>query len=130
MRKKIITALIVFTAVAGPAGAKDSTAAQKPAQTLNESKEAKQPAAPAAKMSKEEAEKIALQAVGGGIVFDSELMQEKGRLIYSFDISQKKLIKDVKVDAQTGAVVSTTTETVEHERQEQKEEKEHAAKSK
>jgi uncharacterized membrane protein YkoI len=71
-----------------------------------------------AKISKRAAEKEALKAVGGGTIFDSELEREDGKIIYSFDISQKKLIKEVHVDAVTGKVLSVKSEEAKHEVQE------------
>ena len=66
-----------------------------------------------AKVSKEAASVAALAKVPGGTVKDGELEKEKGRLIWSFDISQPGTtdIKEVAVDATTGAVLDVVTET-------------------
>jgi len=50
----------------------------------------------------------------------SELEKEHGKLIWSFDIAQvgSKNITEVQVDAKTGKIVSTKTETPDKERQE------------
>ena len=66
-----------------------------------------------AKVSKEAASAAALAKVPGGTVKDGELEQEKGKLIWSFDISQPGTtdIKEVAVDATTGAVLDVVTET-------------------
>ena len=68
---------------------------------------------PAAKISKETAMATALAKVPGGTIKDGELEKEKGKLIWSFDISipDSKDIKEVAVDALTGDVVSVDTET-------------------
>src|SRR4051794_13409561 len=65
------------------------------------------------KISKAEAKKIALAKVPGGKIKEAELEDEKGKLIWSFDIATKgtKNITEVQVDAVTGAVVSVATET-------------------
>jgi len=79
-----------------------------------------------AKVSKEQAEKTALAKVPGGTIKEGELEKEKGKLIWSFDISTPNStdIKEVQVDAITGAVVSVTTESAVAEAKEKKKEKE------
>ena len=49
----------------------------------------------------------------GGTVKDGELEREKGKLIWSFDVTvpDSKDIKEVAVDALTGEVVAVDTET-------------------
>lgn len=66
-----------------------------------------------AKVSRADAEKSALAKVPGGTIKDGELEKEKGKLIWSFDISipDSKNIKEVAVDAISGAVLSVETET-------------------
>ena len=66
-----------------------------------------------AKVSKADATKTALAKVPGGRVKEVELEEEKGKLIWSFDIAVKgsKNIQEVAVDAMTGEVVSVETET-------------------
>ena len=66
-----------------------------------------------AKISRADAEKTALAKVPGGKIKDGELEEEKGKLIWSFDIATEgtKDIKEVAVDAVTGEVVSVDTET-------------------
>jgi uncharacterized membrane protein YkoI len=67
-----------------------------------------------AKVSKAQAEQIALAKVPNGTVKDSELEKEKGKLIWSlaFTIPDSKDIKEVNVDAITGDVVGDVeTET-------------------
>jgi hypothetical protein len=66
-----------------------------------------------AKISKETAQASALAKVPGGTVKDGELEKEKGKWIWSFDISQPGTadIKEVAVDAMTGDVLAVETET-------------------
>jgi Peptidase propeptide and YPEB domain len=82
-----------------------------------------------AKISREAAQQTALAKVPGGTVKDGELEKEKGKLIWSFDITtpSSKDIAEVAVDAITGAVVAVDIETPE---QQAKEAAEDAAKSK
>jgi uncharacterized membrane protein YkoI len=66
-----------------------------------------------AKVTEAGAQKTALARVPGGSVKSSELEKERGKLIWSFDISTPKSrnITEVQVDAKTGKIVSTQTET-------------------
>jgi len=75
-----------------------------------------------AKVSKADAEKTALAKVPGGTIKEGELEKEKGRLIWSFDISisDSKDIKEVQVDAITGEVISVETESAASEAKEKK----------
>jgi hypothetical protein len=88
-----------------------------------EKKEAKLQAE--AKVSRADAEKTALAKVPGGTVKEGELEKEKGKLIWSFDISipDSKDIKEVQVDAITGEVVSVEMETAAAEAKEKKKDK-------
>src|SRR5947199_10875369 len=78
-----------------------------------------------AKVSRADAEKTALAKVPGGTIKEGELEKEKGKLIWSFDISipDSKDIKEVQVDAITGEVVSVETERAAAEAKEKKGEK-------
>lgn len=64
-----------------------------------------------AKVSKEHATKTALEQVKGGTIQSSELEKEEGKLIWSFDIKSGNEMKEVWIDATTGAVVNTETES-------------------
>jgi len=66
-----------------------------------------------AKITQEDAEKTALAKISGGKVESSELENEHGKLIWSFDISVPNSVNiaEVQVDAKTGKVVSNKTET-------------------
>src|SRR5258706_13343642 len=76
-----------------------------------------------AKVSRAEAEKIALARVPNGIVKEAELEKEHGRLIWSFDIATpgSKEITEIHVDAITSEVIATEKESEEHEKKEHKE---------
>jgi uncharacterized membrane protein YkoI len=76
-----------------------------------------------AKISKEEATKIVLETVKGGTIAGSELEKEEGKLVWSFDVKSDSVIKEVWVDAATGAVIKTETESARNEKEEQISEK-------
>ena len=78
-----------------------------------------------AKVSKADAEKIALEKVPGGTIKEGELEKEKGKLIWSFDVSTPgtKDITEVHVDAISGAVIAVDKETAKDEAKEKKKEK-------
>src|SRR5436305_13571607 len=95
-----------MTAAALTAGASLTAAAPK---TLQESQE-QQRLARAAKITKEQAQEIAIKRAPGNVE-SAELEREHGKLVYSFDIRNSKgTITEVQVSAITGKVVS-----VEHE---------------
>ncbi len=75
-----------------------------------------------AKLSKTDAEKIALTRTPGGTVKESELEKEHGRLVWSFDIATPGTndITEVQVDAVTGQIVSVEIETPAKQRAEKK----------
>jgi len=87
---------------------------------------------PAAKISKETAMATALAKVPGGTIKDGELEKEKGKWIWSFDISipGSADIKEVAVDAMTGAVLDVATETPADQAKEAAEDAAAAAKKK
>src|SRR6266853_520623 len=66
-----------------------------------------------AKVTKAEAEKIALAQAPNGTIKEGELEKEKGRLIWSFDIARpdSKDITEVQVDARNGQVVAVEKKT-------------------
>ena len=61
-----------------------------------------------AKISKEDAEEIAMSKVPDGTIKESELEKEKGHLQWSFDMARpgQKDITEVNIDAITGAVLN------------------------
>ena len=76
------------------------------------------------KIAKADAERTALsKAAAGGKVQSSELEEEKGKLVWSFDIETPgtKDITEVLVDATTGEVVSVENETPEQQAKEKAE---------
>jgi hypothetical protein len=76
-----------------------------------------------AKISKADAQATALAQVPNGVVKDSELEKEDGKLIWSFDIATpgSKDITEVAVDAITGKVLSAEKETPEQQTKEKEE---------
>lgn len=76
-----------------------------------------------ARISREQALQIALTKAPGGTLKSGELEEEKGKLIWSFDISvpTSKDITEVSVDAITGDVISVEQETPAQEEKEKKE---------
>lgn len=65
-----------------------------------------------AKVKQSEAKKIALQQVPSGSIKSAEIENEKGHLVWSFDISKPgtRNITEVLVDAKTGKIVSISKE--------------------
>ena len=131
---------VVALAIAA-ATATASAAAQQPAAPKSMAKpEAKQTAKPEAKsvakedqaalrnqakVTEEAAKATALAAVPGASVKSSELENEKGKLIWSFDLTipGKKGIEEVNVDAMTGKVIAKEHEDAKAEKAEAKAEK-------
>ena len=75
-----------------------------------------------AKITEAQAKSTALAKVPNGTVKSSELEREKGKLVWSFDISQPsaKGVTEIQVDAITGKIVSLKTETPAQEAKEAK----------
>jgi uncharacterized membrane protein YkoI len=78
-----------------------------------------------ARVSKADAQATALAQVPNGTIKEAELEKEKGKLIWSFDVStpDTKDITEVNVDALTGSVVSKEMEKAADEAKEAKSEK-------
>jgi uncharacterized membrane protein YkoI len=76
-----------------------------------------------AKITKAEAQKIALDKVPGGTIKEGDIEKEKGKLLWSFDIATPgtKDITEVQVDAMTGAVLDIAKETAAEQEKEKKE---------
>ena len=76
-----------------------------------------------AKITEEQATAIALQRVPGATVKDKELEDEKGKVIWSFDLATAGSadITEVAVDAMTGAVVEVKKETPKDQKKESQE---------
>jgi len=66
-----------------------------------------------ARISRAEAEKIALAKVPGGTIKEGGIEKEKGKVIWSFDIATLDSvdITEVNIDSQTGEVVAIEKET-------------------
>src|ERR1700682_4552973 len=66
-----------------------------------------------AKVTQAAAEKTALAKVPNGKIKSGELERERGKLVWSFDISMphSKNITEVQVDAKTGKIVAVEVET-------------------
>ena len=67
-----------------------------------------------AKITKAEAEQIALAKVSHGLVKSAEIEKEKGHLVWSLDIARPgtRDITEILVDAKTGKIISTQTESL------------------
>ncbi len=78
-----------------------------------------------ANISQAQATKTALTKVLHGVIKSSELEQEHGRLIWSFDIAKprSKNIAEVNIDAKTGKIVAVNIETPAKEKREAKAER-------
>ena len=63
-----------------------------------------------AKISAESARQTALSKFPGGQITESEIEEEDGRLIYSFDLEVNGEKAEVEIDAVTGEVVSAGIE--------------------
>ena len=100
MHMKIIPALAVVSLVLVSTWTADAAPADKEL-------------AKEAKITRSQAEHIALSKAPKGKVSSAELEREHGHLIWSFDITQSgtRDIKEVQVDAKTGKIVSMQTET-------------------
>ena len=82
-----------------------------------------------AKITMEQARKIALAKVKDGKIESGELEREHGKLIYSFDIKSPKGVTEVNVNALDGKIVAVQHENAAKEAAEKKQEaKEKAAK--
>lgn len=76
-----------------------------------ESPEMQNKLAKQAKISKEEAQRIALERVAGEVV-ESEIDKEKGKIVWEFEIkTSENKVFEVAVDAKTGEIVAVEDET-------------------
>jgi uncharacterized membrane protein YkoI len=78
-----------------------------------------------AKITRSEAEKIALERVKGGQILQAELEKEHGKLIWSFDIAtpNTKDVTEVQVNAKNGKIVAVEIETPAAQEKEKRKEK-------
>jgi uncharacterized membrane protein YkoI len=117
--KHIICSAVAFSLLAG-----GLTACVTEKEEANEGKEGKANKLEAqAKITKAEAQKIALDRVPGGTIKEGEIEKEKGKLLWSFDIATPgtKDITEVQVDAMTGQVLDVSKETAADQEKEKKE---------
>jgi uncharacterized membrane protein YkoI len=84
-----------------------------------------------AKLTKDQAAKIALKKCANGQIGEGELEVENGILIWSFDIKQpdSKNVVEVQVNAVTGAIVDVDVETPSAQAKESAEDKKGEAKA-
>jgi hypothetical protein len=75
-----------------------------------------------AKVSRTDAEKIALAKVPGGSIKEGEIEREKGKVIWSLDVATPGTtdITEVQVDAMTGEVVAIEKESPAQQAKEKK----------
>ena len=126
----VAVAIAATTAVAGAQGTTTYKSAAKPAtQTSTTTKKHHRSAKKAetqadlqkeAKISEETARATALKEVPNGTVKSSELEREKGKLIYSYDITVpgKSGVEEVNVNAVDGSLVGKTHESAKTEKKE------------
>lgn len=78
-----------------------------------------------AKVNESEAKKIALEQVRSGSIKSAEIENEKGHLVWSFDIAKPgtRNITEVLVDAKTGRIVSISSENPTQQAAEEKADK-------
>ena len=78
-----------------------------------------------AKVKESEAKKIALEKVPSGSIKSAEIENERGHLVWSFDISRPhtRNITEVLVDAKTGKIVSVSQENSAQQAAEEKADK-------
>lgn len=127
---KVIAIAVAIAATSSIAGAQAPTAQKSTVKTGTVAKrhrtakvkkeESQADLQKEAKISEETARATALKQVPNGTVKSSELEREKGKLIYSYDITVpgKTGIEEVNVDAKTGAVVSKSHESPKTEKKE------------
>ena len=129
----VAIAIAATTAVAGAQAPSASKAAVKPAsQTASTTKrhhramkrETQADLQKEAKIAETDARATALKEVPNGTVKSEELEREKGKLIYSYDITVagKSGVEEVNVNAIDGSVVGKTHESAKTERAEAKQE--------
>lgn len=128
MRSTII-ASVIFAAVAAIPAAAQSTAQDTTHHAMAHrtgTRHARVSLASQAKISKDSAQKVALaQVAAGSTVKSSELEKEKGKLIYSFDITVpgQTGVEELNISAIDGSVVAHEHETAAKEAGEAKAEK-------
>ena len=134
----VLVAAGAALATAAPAGAQAAmthTAMSKKAAHAHHMvkvKEATPGLAAQATISADSAQKLALAQVPKGRIAEAELEEEKGTLVYSYDIKThgKSGIDEVQIDAKTGALVSNSHENAAAEKKEMADDKKEMKKMK
>jgi len=122
MKTKIAAVLTAATMLAGGAFAATATTSKSTTTTTSSKSTASSSAKQQPKITMAEARAAALKKAPGKVKSE-ELENEKGKLIYSFDIETSKTsITEVNVDAMTGKIVDVQHETPAKEAQEKKDE--------
>jgi len=125
----VAVAIAATTTVAGAQGTTYKSTTKSATQTSTTTKHHKRSAKKAetqadlqkeAKISEETARATALKEVPNGTVKSSELEREKGKLIYSYDITVpgKSGVEEVNVNAVDGSLVGKTHESAKTEKKE------------
>jgi uncharacterized membrane protein YkoI len=128
MRSTIIASVILAAVVAIPAAAQ-STAQDTTHRAMAHhtgARHARVSLASQAKISKDSAQTVALaQVAAGSTVKSSELEKEKGKLVYSFDITVpgQEGVEELNISAIDGSVVAHEHESAAKEAKEAKAEK-------
>jgi hypothetical protein len=125
-RKIVITTLLLCGALSTPAlnrAFAEDSAKKGPTQAELQAQ---------AKVTEAQARELALTKAPGGKVQSSELEEENGHLIWSFDISTPgtKNITEVQVDAKEGKIVAVDIETPKDQAKEAAEDKKAGKKAK
>ena len=133
----LVLAIAATATVAGAQGTTSNKSSAKPAQasatakpkTHVKKKETQEQLQKDAQISEATARETALARVPNGSVKSSELEREKGKLIYSYDITVpgKSGVEEVNVDAMTGNVIATEHESAKMEKKEAAKETKKAA---
>lgn len=93
MKTLLLSALVATTIIAPMNAFADDDRAEYQAQQV-------------AKIGYDEAEAIAVSAVGGGVVTDIDFELKRGRAYYEVEVVHNNTEYDLKIDANTGKVIS------------------------
>ncbi|HEV7906101.1 MAG TPA: PepSY domain-containing protein [Pyrinomonadaceae bacterium] len=118
MKRKLTSSVILCAVLCAGAFAATTTVWTLSGQDKNQAKLAKQ-----ARITMEQARKIALERAPGTIE-EEELEKEHGKLVYSFDIRNAGgAITEVQVNAKDGSIASVEEEDAKEEAEEKRKEK-------
>lgn len=117
MKRKLTSSVVLCAVLCAGTLAATATVKTLSGQDKNQAKLAKQ-----AKITMEQARKIALERAPGTIE-EEELEKEHGKLVYSFDIRNAQgTITEVQVDAKDGTIASVEEEDAKKEAEEKRKE--------